>query len=481
MACDKRQSSLIWFILTAIIGLISMILAIVAYSKWKTNADEFFNIINHWERLPITNITIVAANAACPSGYTTLGFGSPNVQTAQCEFEGTTYYATFCETLGFQGNGTDSYSSVSYTLQNWKKSHICGKFSGVNAIERPLEEESGYSQHCGAENPETGPFYWPTGEDCPFTYISRTPPSGAYETLNLGNGDALYVSRDSAIGRPYIDFATGEGRPCQKDFDDFEGVRSVSYKDGQNITGGLVYVQTGLTRNSVRRTEHPQYSACTGDNRFVVIDAYPEDTFFKDNRVATDGVIPDAAYIFADDSLTANHTMWNRPEILWKKDCTYTRKDVDGVKLIIKQVTGATVALMIISIIAALFDCAMEGWNVKNQYDNDDSNDEVAGIYGKYGNIICTVGTLVTTIVTFVFVSKGKSFFRAMKDDNCSDSQTDAAIGYLSSTAIELFDIWAGKLTLDVLKIIYYVYALLKAHGICCADDDKDDEDGAGL
>jgi hypothetical protein len=193
----------------------------------------------------------------------------------------------------------------------------------------------------------------------------------------------------------------------------------------------------------------------------------PEDTLYRNNLKSNNGGnINEGDYVFASDSTSSNHTFWNRPEILWTSSCEYMRKDVSDVSTVIDVVTACTLALMILSIFAAIFDCIMEGWAFKNSMDDDDTNDFFAGYYQKYGNLACTIGTLITTVVTFVFISTAKNFFRGMRDGNCSDSQTNETIGFIAKTAIELFDIWAAKLALDCVKIVYYAVMIWRGrHG----------------
>ncbi len=128
---------------------------------------------------------------------------------------------------------------------------------------------------------------------------------------------------------------------------------------------------------------------------------------------------------------------------------------------------------MIISIFACLFDTGMEGWHYKNQVDADDDNDDKAVLPQKFGSLACTIGTLIATVVTFVFISRGKDFFRGMRDSNCSDPQTNDTIGFIAKTAIEIFDIWIGKLVLDVLKIFFYLFVIYRTYQK--RFDDKDD------
>mmetsp|Transcript_22199 Transcript_22199/g.41614 ORF Transcript_22199/g.41614 Transcript_22199/m.41614 type:complete len:101 (+) Transcript_22199:1305-1607(+) len=74
----------------------------------------------------------------------------------------------------------------------------------------------------------------------------------------------------------------------------------------------------------------------------------------------------------------------------------------------------------------------------------------------------CTLGLMITTIVSFVFISRAKDFFQAMKDANCSDEQTNDTIGFLADTAIKIFDIWIAKIVLDTIKIVYYLVMIYR-------------------
>ncbi len=474
----KKQIALAFLIFTVVVGLVSMILSITAYSKWKQNADEYQRILNNWKTVPIVNMSTVYTYDSCPTGWETLGFGEIDYQIARCNIDGVDYdFQCEVQTVANAGNGTDRWDTfATYALGTWKNSKVCVKRAGTNAIDRPLESKDGY-RSCGT-NPDTGAFYFDTDQPCPITYISDSPPtSGTYATYSLGgSGSMLYASRDQTIGRPFLEFTTGEGIPCKTSYSNFNGLtRTTNTPIGRNQTGtAFSYTGNGNTVNPYR-TGHPGASSCSSDYRFSAIDTQTEFGLYNDNLQTANGTVPLGSYVYADDSAGINNTFWNRPEILWKEDCEYTREEVNKVKKQIDVVTACTLAVMIITIIAALFDCVTEGYNYKNQIDDDPNNDDEMAVYQKSGNLFCTVGLMITTIVTFVFVSMAKSFFSAMRDGNCSDSQTNNAIGYVAKTAIELVDIWAGKLTLDSLKCLYYIYGI---YSVTCGKDKGGDNVG---
>jgi len=443
-----------------------MILSITAYSKWKANADDYNQVLDNWKTSPVINISLVATTDSCPTDWEQIHFGDFTYQRAACE-RGNQTLEYFCDTT-YPYTGTDLFETIgTFKLSNWENSKMCVLRSGVNAIDRPIEAESGFKS-CGT-NPQTGEYFFNDNLPCPLVYIgTQVPSSGTYETISFGNGINLHLQRDAAYGRPYLQWATGEGRPCKKNWrESFNGVRTTGNQKGANMTGQSVdvyryYAANALNRNPFQ-TIHPSIGDCANsDYRFVEIDSQYEQGLYDTNQLSNSGPIPGYAYVYANDSSSTNWTQWNRPEILWKEDCEYTRSDVDNVNAVIKVVTATTLAVMVISIFAAIFDCVLEGWAFKNLHDDDDTNDEVAGTWQKLGNCCCTIGLMVTTIVTFIFISKAKNFFRAMKDAECSDFQTNDSIGYLAETAIGLFNIWIGKIVLDSIKLCYYFYVMWK-------------------
>lgn len=453
----------ITLVVTVIFGIISMAMAISAYAKWASAADQYGSILGNWKTAPIINATVVSSASNCPSGYEHLNVGVIREQTVSCvgDNETTPFY---CDAPAPARSGESLFfDTATYYLGNWKGSKVCVQRGGSNAIDRPLESMDGY-KNCG-DNPETGPFYFESTLPCPVTYLGQSAPSsGTYETYAFGTSGSFYVQRDSTLGRPFLQFKTGEGTPCLTNNDDNNGVRTSSGEiAGLNATGSAFTVSTaGGTLRNPYRTQHPVLGSCDTDNRFVSIGTNTEQALLTENLRTNNGEIPLYEYIFASDSSSTSWTFWNRPEILWKADCPYSREEVNNVENIIAVLTACTLALMIISIFAALFDCAMEGWSWKLAHDGDDSNDGVGSWYQKFGNFCCTLGNTVTTIVTMVFVVRGEYFFKAMRDANCSDGQTNDVIGYLAKTAISLLDLWIAKLVFDGLKLIYYIYSIYK-------------------
>ncbi len=331
----QRQTALAFLGFTFVVSLVSMILAIVAYAEWRANADEYDRIIDNWKTTPVVNFTRVGITESCPSGFDTLTFNSVEYQQAVCTTGGvdSIYY---CNTQDPVKNGTDSFQEVDkYAVAFWRDSKLCVLRDGTNAVDRPLNSESGF-RLCGTNN-ETGNYYFDQGKPCPVTYISNVPPTsgGAFESYTMGaSGYTLYVSRNPVVGRPFLQFTTGEGFPCKTDLNKFNGIRSSGTPAGLNHTSDAFTVTvtgTATTRNPFR-TVHPEFGACDTDSRFSEIDQQPEETLYDDNLNTRGGNVQLSSYVYASDSLSTNWTFWNRPEILWREGCEYSRQEVTNVR-----------------------------------------------------------------------------------------------------------------------------------------------------
>uniref|UniRef100_A0A7S2XA74 Uncharacterized protein n=1 Tax=Lotharella oceanica TaxID=641309 RepID=A0A7S2XA74_9EUKA len=383
---DVKTVPLIFVILTVVVGIISMSLSISAYSTWKREAGDYDSILGNWKMTPIVNFTIVASADSCPSGWETVNFGEVKYQQAFCVGDNVTT-DFFCDAPPPVKSGNEVFNTIAtYGLGLWQNNKVCILRSGSNAIDRPLGASSGF-RSCGS-NPETGEFYFNNDLPCPITSISSVQPtSGTFETYMTGNSRTLYVQINAELGRPFLQFTTGEGLPCSRDFSEFNGVRSSSNPPGLNQSLQAFTVQTmgGVDRNPFH-TEHPTIGACATDNRFVEADTMFENELYDVNLVTNNGAIPRSSYVYASDSNSVNWTLWNRPEILWRSTCEYSREDVNNIDGIIKVVTATTLAVMIISIFAAIFDCILEAWAFKNAHDDDESNDDEAAYWQKFGN-----------------------------------------------------------------------------------------------
>mmetsp|Transcript_13969 Transcript_13969/g.19402 ORF Transcript_13969/g.19402 Transcript_13969/m.19402 type:complete len:225 (+) Transcript_13969:803-1477(+) len=194
---------------------------------------------------------------------------------------------------------------------------------------------------------------------------------------------------------------------------------------------------------------------CETDPRFLEIDSNLENRFLDDNG----GGLPPLSvqFPYAVDSDVAAWKLYNRPEILWRSSCQFEGSDLADAQSSVDEITRATLALMVISIFATIFDLTTTVWVVKTQLDDDPTNDHSAEGWQKLGKTSCITANIITTIVILVVAISSQSFFSSIADD-CTDPETDQTLDFLAREVDEIARLWYGKIALDAILFIYSVY-----------------------
>eukprot|EP00466_Bigelowiella_natans_P016966 jgi/Bigna1/80398/fgenesh1_pg.70_\ len=385
-------------VLFAIIAIISMALSIAAFTEWKETAEEFNDIVDNYTLSPgrVQPIVNISVEAVCPPGLPNLAYCQELSPPAQ--------------------NCTDSFVvRTNIEMANWKGNMtICVLRDGPNALDRPLTCDGNF-RDCSPGN-DVGPICWPMDLPCPIMQVSNTMgDTGTWETLVLGDGDSqLFFSRDVPQGRPFLQWNTGEEQVCRNNINrnsradrpwNLGDGFMVGYDSNLNLGPGLSQFLVLIQSISVHpywRNMH-ETQPCETDPRFLEIDSNLENQFLDDNG----GDLPplSAEFPCAVDSDVATWKLYNRPEILWRSSCQFERSDladaqssVNKFEAIVDEITRATLALMIISIFATIFDLITTVWVVRTQLDDDPTNDHSAEGWQKLGKTSCITANIITTI-----------------------------------------------------------------------------------
>ncbi|GAB5370282.1 hypothetical protein AAMO2058_001479100 [Amorphochlora amoebiformis] len=461
----------------AIIAIVSMALSIDSYRRWKANADDFREIVRNWEVQPILNMTVAST---CPTGWEPVPGASFTVERHDCGCTNDTVYGTttfteiWCDELSPAATScTDEFNFYqTATMSKWRgTSQLCLLRGGISAIDRPVDGCDSGQRVCNT-NSETGDLCFPSELPCPIVNISRAPDSRGsdWESVTLSDGEVLYFTRTYPDARPFLQWDMGENDVCKNAGN--RNTRSDRNWDGSSGVGAMV--GRNYTLDAPRGTTGREYyqalhegRTCTTDDRYRQVDVQDEFSLLNFNGLNTSGSFP-----YAFDSASATWKLYNRPEILWDKDCANTRGDVQNAESRVDSLTKGALALMIISIFATIFDLITTFFVTRTLLDDDPDNDKSAEAWQKLGKTVCICGNMITTVTIVSIAAVSQGFFRSIK--SCSDGTTNQTLGFLSDEVDTIARFWYAKIALDALLFLYAVYYAfsyrqdMAQYGLCC-------------
>lgn len=499
------------------LALYGMIAAIIALQRLSIAAQDWNNVIYHWEALPIMDFQLVDSNLNCPTGYVEgtsnqdltayERIGKWDGSRAWCECHDTGYQWTYtytefrccpssgsCNTQWGSGacNGTtgtqsrdrqktdthltsEGYCSWNATqagcvndtslnaveLDKFDGKRLCILRGGTAAIDRPVLERGATScpdgyYKCGSGDYDTeGTVCAKTQAECPITSFG-----------NFNGSMNNFTRVDGVGGRPIIEVWITMSTPC---FKGSEGVNGRSYN---------------------ARVKDPQNQGCESDDpRFLFWHDEPESELYSANGVPSGGqnTGPPAAYApatttsgasvsanaytspsqdYTNTDTSVNWRISYRPEIYWASDCELGNMEaINNYEGPIRKVKAIQTVLLACCIIFGFclswFMCCVESYDMYDGTDKVSSMKQSAPYIGLGCAWLSHLAKLIPLIMCFVQVSRVIGWFEDAQGTECSDPTTNGVIQEASDQLIGVYNANIQNLISEILMVIVHIFQVI--------------------
>ena len=177
------NTALALFVFFAIMGLSSLITAILAYVQISAFAQDFNDIVETWEASPIVELELVDVGVGCSAGFMPIEADEwPGTYDA-CECDQSSFYysSSYCSNITTTSTSSCSYDQLDCGCLDYPgydavplefgNQQICYRRDGDDALTREADGYScsGSDQTCSGGNYD---FCWPSSQLCPITDIA---------------------------------------------------------------------------------------------------------------------------------------------------------------------------------------------------------------------------------------------------------------------------------------------------------------------
>jgi hypothetical protein len=190
--------------------------------------------------------------------------------------------------------------------------------------------------------------------------------------------------------------------------------------------------------------------------RYVSLNSENELTFLNDNVPAAQRTDVNAKALGYD---------WNivyRRQIYWRPDCPITRNEIAGKESKIKQISTAQLILMILTIIASIYNYYATCKIFRESQDSDPTNDNVTSHSKKKINIITDIIVMVPTLAAIIIAYQNRDFFKQMKEYGCSDLTTNDTFHFLADKITSIAGLNIAKFVVSFIFLSYRIYSYRK-------------------
>ncbi|CAI2364556.1 unnamed protein product [Moneuplotes crassus] len=454
--------SILYRIAIIIFGIITLIMAIMAYVQLNAYSNALEDFEENWTTLPLVDITV--STTECPLGYDNLierewpgtvhgcdckravwGFSIyPDLDTGSCSYNQT-----------LQGC-VDVYPVDSAPLDKFYSAKICGLREGQNFVdtERPRKIAGGIKCPFGHKPCGTGDINQiicvREQERCPINDVqilmNGQAPKPGYEVVPIDSSSGVMLAfTTNYTGLPVIRFKLTEGQVCAN-------------PDTDMITEGRIPYKLLNTNNY--HSCNQKVSDSYYDTRYDLIGSINEERLLKDNGLYL--MLSNLPQYPIEDSSKYTWNLYSNEYNYWNVDCE-NHKDIDRESMLSllddsSNVTKLQFTLLIVSIIYTIVCCLI--LETISLYMICDKGSESKS----FQVISFSIVTILLMVKTYLFwscVSTANEFEESILQMRESDCSSDYANLMFKNYGDSLIDGRSSNYTGMILSMISLVLTII--------------------
>jgi len=467
-------------VVSSVLCLYSLIMASLAFARWKTKADDFHEIVSNWEQRPFVELTTVAAFSQCPSGFEEVNIDYADypgsLEFCDCTSALFPFFGQHAPYLNKTDTGPKGICWVNETVAGctevsgsgggevfWFSRRLCGRRlvgEQNNAVNRPRAygnetcvagyHKCGYLNSTAADSLDHEREHeytcTPDGQPCPIRQVFRAAngvSSNCLATDSFGTGYTLCTSRvDGANEYPVVKVESFPDYPC------WPG------KTGSSVRDWLDW----------RRGGWP--SCSKSDPRWSTIVSRDERAFYVE-------VSQPPAHVFARcepcrGSTSKNFVAAYRPEIDWARDCPMTRRQFVDMAPQVKSLTAAQIAVLVFAVFSLVFiGIAYNAWEFMQEDEpgwEDDSDDQKCLRFSRLAfSLTMAVAKIIPLSIALAISLSLRSKFRELAQAACTtEPDTLETISFFAGETESQADFNIGLIVGNILEILLDLYQIWK-------------------